>query len=142
MILAEEVGQTIRALYPLANQKNISIRNICSNDVVINADKNMLREVLINLIDNSVKYGSDNGFVEIGCNNESFWVKDNGCGIPEQKLQTYLTAFRIDRSRAGESGSGIGLFIVKRIIEMHGFKISVSSKPGEGSVFTVEFANT
>jgi two-component system OmpR family sensor kinase len=143
LILAEEVGQTIRALYPLANQKNISIRNICSNDVVINADKNMLREVLINLIDNSVKYGSDNGFVEIGCNNESFWVKDNGCGIPEQEIANIFDSFyRIDRSRAGESGSGIGLFIVKRIIEMHGFRISVSSKPGEGSVFTVEFANT
>jgi len=125
LILAEEVDQTIRALYHLANRKNISLRNICDKDVIIYADKNMLREVLINLIDNSIKYGNDKGFVEIGCNDESFWIKDNGCGIPEQEIANIFDSFyRIDRSRSGESGSGIGLFIVKRIIEMHGFKVT------------------
>ena len=142
LLLAGEVECTIRALQPLAGQKRILLQNACDEDVIINADRNMLREVLINLIDNSIKYGVENGYVRIECGAGSFRVVDNGCGIPEEDLPNIFDSFyRVDRSRTGEGGSGIGLFIVKRIIELHGFDISVSSKPGEGSVFAVKFGN-
>ncbi|MCX7922909.1 MAG: HAMP domain-containing histidine kinase [Clostridia bacterium] len=140
LLLAEEVDCAIRALLPLAAQKHISLENTCDRSVVIHADRNMLKEVLINLIDNSIKYGVQCGTVSIECSHNSFNVVDNGCGISEEDLPNIFDSFyRVDQSRTGENGSGIGLFIVKRIIELHGFAISVSSKPGSGSVFTVTF---
>jgi two-component system OmpR family sensor kinase len=143
LCLADEVERTIRALQPLAIQKRISLYNNCSRDVVIYADKNMLREVLINLVDNSIKYGVDDGFVKIDCSYDSLRVTDNGPGIPEEEIDNIFDCFyRVDRSRSGESGNGIGLFVVKRIIEMHGFRISVSGRAGEGCIFTVEFGKS
>jgi two-component system OmpR family sensor kinase len=142
LILQEEVEHTIKALKPLAAQKRITLQNNCEKDVIIHADRYMLQEVIINLVDNSIKYGVDNGrgYVKIGCSKSSFWVEDNGCGIPPEDIDSIFDCFyRIDKSRSGESGNGIGLYIVKRIIELHGFKISVSSEPGKGSIFTVEF---
>lgn len=143
LLLSEEVESAIRALQPLAAQKGILMFNACDKNVVINADRNMMREVLINLIDNSIKYGIEKGFVRIECTSDSFTVTDNGCGIPEEDLPSIFDSFyRVDRSRTGESGNGIGLFIVKRIIELHEFFISASSKPGDGSTFTVYFQNS
>lgn len=140
---SEEADRTIKALQPLAGRKGIILQNNCKRDVIIHADRHMLQEVLINLVDNSIKYGIDNGYVNIGCDNGSFWVEDNGCGIPPEDINSIFDCFyRVDKSRSGEGGNGIGLFIVKRIIELHGFKISVSSKPGKGSIFTVEFRDS
>ncbi len=142
LVLAEEVERVIKALRPLASQKLILLHNTCHHGVVVNADRNMLREVLINLIDNAIKYGLEGGYVKVECSNGIFKVIDNGCGILQQDLQSIFDSFyRVDRSRTGEGGSGIGLFIVKRIVELHGFDISVSSTYGEGSVFTVKFGD-
>lgn len=139
-VLAEEVDSTVRVLLPLASQKNITVENACDRSVVIYADRNMFREVLINLIDNAIKYGKEGGFVRLECTQDCLRVADNGCGISETDLPYIFDSFyRADRSRTGESGSGIGLFIVKRIIELHGFDISVSSKPDNGSIFTIIF---
>jgi two-component system, OmpR family, sensor kinase len=140
LCLAEEVDCTVRALLPLAAQKRILLENTCDRSVVIHADRYLFREILINLIDNAIKYGVEDGFVKVECSRDSFKVTDNGCGIAEDDLPSIFDSFyRVDRSRTGENGNGIGLFIVKRIIELHGFAISVSSKVGTGSIFTIMF---
>lgn len=143
LLLADEVDCVIRALSPLAEHKHIRLENACDHSVYINADRNMLREVLINLIDNGVKYGVEGGFVRVESDKDNFKVVDNGIGIPEDDLPNIFENFyRVDRSRSNESGSGIGLFIVKRIIELHGFRITVTSKPSEGSEFMISGLTT
>lgn len=138
--LGVEVANVLKVLQPLAANKRISLYNLCDEPVVIKADRDMFREVLINLIGNSIKYGSYDGYVRIESDNVSFKVVDNGCGIPEEDLPYIFDSFyRVDRSRTGESGSGIGLFVVKRILELHGFDIAVSSKLGEGTIFVIKF---
>ena len=142
LVLSEEAEHTIKALRSLAAQKRITLQNNCESGVIIHADRHMLQEVLVNLVDNSIKYGVDDGsgYVKIGCSKSSFWVEDNGCGIPPEDIDSIFDCFyRVDKSRSGESGNGIGVYIVKRIIELHGFKVSVSSELGKGSMFTVEF---
>ncbi|MFD2787848.1 sensor histidine kinase [Hymenobacter rubripertinctus] len=110
------------------------------------ADRNRIRQVLINLIDNAIKYGREQGHVRI-CLEESgksirISVQDDGEGIPKQHQSRIFERFyRIDKSRTRESrdagGSGLGLAISKHIIEAHKSTIRVQSEPGQGT--TLEF---
>ena len=106
-------------------------------------DKKRIRQVLINLIDNAIKYGdAENGRVEISVYDfHDFYlveISDNGIGIPEEYLfRVFERFFRTDRARSRQKGgSGLGLAIVKHIIEAHNQKISVRNNPGKGSTFS------
>lgn len=113
----------------------------CSEDVVIEADPNLLSEVLSNLIDNSLKYSRENVRVDIKADTHSLSIIDNGIGIPEGSQPFLFERFyRVSRDQHHEeSGYGIGLFYVKMIVEKHGWKIDVESREGEGSKFTITF---
>lgn len=106
------------------------------------ADKNRIYQVLSNLVVNAIKYGNDKGniLVSIVVENEFVFVlvKDDGPGIEQKHLHRIFERFyRIDRSRSrDQGGSGLGLSIVKHILEAHGSKIFVSSKPGNGTIFS------
>ena len=106
------------------------------------ADKFRIRQVLTNLIVNSVKYGKEYGetIVRITESNDlaKIEIADNGIGIAEEYLdRLFERFFRIDKSRSREQGgTGLGLSIVKHIIEAHKQKISVSSKLGSGTIFS------
>jgi signal transduction histidine kinase len=107
----------------------------------VNADFYRIRQVLQNLIGNAVKYTSPGGQVEISTEKQDgeIWViiRDNGLGIPEEDLPHIFDKFyRVNASdRAEIQGSGLGLSIVKAIVEMHHGKIEVESTLGEGSCF-------
>ena len=110
--------------------------------VFVNADRFRIRQVLVNLIVNSIKYGKEYGetkirFHEIG-NIISVEVTDNGIGITQEHLPRLFERFyRVDKSRSrDQGGTGLGLAIVKHIIEAHHQTITVSSKVNEGTVFT------
>ncbi len=103
-------------------------------------DYQMLFQLWSNLISNALKYSSEQEapIVQVGARNldgrDIFFVKDNGIGIdPGQQQKVFETFKRAVGSRF--EGTGIGLAIVKRIIEKHGGKVWLESKPGEGSVF-------
>lgn len=106
------------------------------------ADKFRIRQVLTNLIVNSIKYGKDNGETVVKCNdigdNILVEVADNGIGIPKQDTERVFERFyRVDKGRSrSQGGTGLGLAIVKHIIEAHGQNISVISTEGAGSVFS------
>ncbi|MDP2723802.1 MAG: ATP-binding protein [Bacteroidales bacterium] len=107
------------------------------------ADKKRIRQVLINLIDNAIKYGDQKGgIIKISCynfhNNYLVEVQDNGIGIPEENMHRVFERFyRTEISRSRDTGgSGLGLAIVKHIIEAHRQTISVRSKEGEGTTFS------
>ncbi|RSK51280.1 sensor histidine kinase [Hymenobacter rigui] len=110
------------------------------------ADRNRIRQVLINLIDNAIKYGRENGHVRVSFAETGkrlrVQVQDDGEGIPKQHQNRIFERFyRIDKSRTRESreagGSGLGLAISKHIVEAHKSAIRVRSEPGEGT--TLEF---
>lgn len=104
------------------------------------ADRNRIRQVLINLIDNAVKYGRDQGQVRVslveGSHSVRVVVRDDGPGIaPEHQARIFERFYRIDKSRSRESGgSGLGLAISKHIVEAHKSAIRVKSTVGEGTV--------
>jgi two-component system phosphate regulon sensor histidine kinase PhoR len=108
-------------------------------------DYNLFEQVLLNLIDNSLKYIEKNGIISISSYHEDDWdhlvIKDSGIGIPEDLLhRIFERFFRVDSSRSSEiEGSGLGLSIVKHIIQKHDGKIKALSNLGEGTTFTLSF---
>jgi signal transduction histidine kinase len=142
--LCTETESVAKLFAPLLNQKGIKLEVRCPEEIVVSADKGMLREVLINLVDNAIKYGRDNGRVQIRCENAEkvhLSVIDNGIGISERDLPYVFDIFyRADKSRRRDTGgSGIGLYIVRKIIELHGWNISVKSEANAGTEFLIEF---
>jgi two-component system phosphate regulon sensor histidine kinase PhoR len=107
----------------------------------VNADKEKIRQVLINLFDNSIKYGNDNGNTKVSFfdmdENILVEVTDDGPGISQQDLPRLFERFyRTDKGRSCEqSGTGLGLSIVKHIIEGHRQTINVRSSLGVGTTF-------
>jgi len=115
---------------------------IMQKDVVeVIAIKAFLEQVIINLIDNAIKYSNSNSSIQIYIErNDSYYairVKDAGIGIPNDELPYIFNRFyRVDKSRSNQiKGSGLGLAIVKSIIELHGGTIEVKSQEGKGSEF-------
>ena len=113
-----------------------------THPIVIKADANRLKQVLLNLIDNAVKY-SDNQirilFKEQG-NEALIQVSDRGVGIPlQQQSRIFERFYRVDEARHRAGGTGLGLSIVKILVEGMGGRISVRSQPGKGSTFTISF---
>ncbi|HLG73072.1 MAG TPA: ATP-binding protein [Chloroflexota bacterium] len=110
---------------------------------MINVDPDRLEQVLINLVDNAIKYSPREAPVSIrltsGPDEIQFSVADRGIGIPEdQRERIFERFYRVDNSAARKAkGTGLGLFIVRAIIEAHGGRIWVDSTPGQGSTFHI-----
>ncbi|WP_226086771.1 sensor histidine kinase [Mesobacillus sp. S13] len=108
--------------------------------VSLNIDSGRIKQVMVNLIDNAVKYGGTKIIIKIEEQGSFIQVsiKDNGQGISAEDLPNIFNPFfRVEKSRSRESGgTGLGLAIVKYIIEAHGGEIQVTSEPGKGSEFT------
>jgi two-component system phosphate regulon sensor histidine kinase PhoR len=114
-----------------------------SKPIYVDADKEKIEQVLINLIVNSIKYGKDKGTTEVSIEQLTknlllVRVKDDGEGIAPQHLpRLFERFFRVDKSGSRDAGgSGLGLSIVKHIIEAHEQKIYVESEPGQGAEFS------
>jgi two-component system, OmpR family, phosphate regulon sensor histidine kinase PhoR len=136
--------EVVDLLETKAKKKNITIR--CAEqgaaEYFVKGDKERIRQVLINLVDNSIKYGNEGGFTAISFAEKETTVEttvsDNGIGVSAKDLpRLFERFFRVDKSRSREQGgSGLGLAIVKHIMEAHGSSVNVTSAPNEGSVFT------
>jgi two-component system, sensor histidine kinase and response regulator len=128
---------------PYAIQKDISIRLHIDCDVCVFGISDELEIIFNNLISNAVKYNKPDGRVDISvaCNNEfvSIIFSDTGIGIPEDEMKNlFKEFFRIkNEDTKGIQGSGLGLSIVKKIVDIYNGKMEVKSTPGEGSTFTV-----
>lgn len=137
------VNEVIEELEIQAKEKNIQINcHSKSEPYWIEADKSRIRQVLVNLGYNSIKYGNQGGTTNIKLSSTGLKVivefADNGIGIPSQHLgRVFERFYRVDKHRNRETGgSGLGLSICKHIIEAHDETIRVMSTEGAGSVFT------
>lgn len=112
----------------------------CPEDAVIEADPTHFSNIVGNLIENSIKYSTEEVAITVQADESSISVTDNGIGIPEKSLPDIFKKFyRVPHgNRADVRGYGIGLYYVKTIVEKHGWSISVESKPGKGSTFTIK----
>lgn len=138
--LAEIVADEQREF---AAVKNISIETDIQPDLLIRADETMILRLLINLLSNSIAYGKENGRTLLSLKAQEAEilgvVSDNGIGIPEEHLDKIWNRFyQVDpsRSRNQNGSSGLGLSMVRWIVEAHGGTIQVESVLGEGTSFT------
>jgi len=143
MFLRDIVLDVVENLQYKAEDENIElVVHDFDKNIQIRADRNQIKQVLINLVENAIKYNKENGKVEIGMKELGsgkieMFVKDTGIGIDTSDIERVTERFfRVDKSRSRErGGTGLGLSIVKHIIEAHGEKLTIESKPDEGSVF-------
>jgi signal transduction histidine kinase len=143
--LAEVVDRAVDLYRDVADAKGVALGAVAAPGIVVIADRTRLEQVAANLIDNAVKYTPAGGRVDVEVRRDGgaavVQVRDTGQGIPSDELpRIFDRLFRGDTSRA-ERGLGLGLSLVKAIVEAHGGAVEVSSKPGHGSVFTVRLSN-
>lgn len=139
--LNEIIENVTEHLEETARKANISLTRSIEKNISLMADQSLVTQMLINLIENGIKYGKNGGSVQVDARLKSgqvqITVKDDGIGIPENELPFIFDRFyRADKSR-DRSGTGLGLSIVKWIVEEHHGDISVTSQPGQGTSFQV-----
>jgi len=143
-VIQELIRDVFDTLSIKAQAKDItlSVKKGCEAPVQVQADKEKIRQVLINLLDNSIKYGKQGGHTIASIYNMDekkvlVELSDNGIGIMEDHLSRIFERFyRTDKARGrSEGGTGLGLAIVKHIVEAHNQTINVRSKPDVGSTF-------
>jgi len=141
--LAEITRESVKLLKPLAEQKSIKINVSGDEKPTVFGDKALLLELFTNLIDNAVKYNVSQGEINILFKEEKDFVvteiRDTGIGIPEKDLDKVFERFyRVDNVYSKEVGGlGLGLSICKEIVNLHGGKIEIKSRIGEGTTVSV-----
>jgi len=136
--------EVIETLHPKADEQDVTLRVDAQNETLpaVQGDRERIRQVVVNLIDNAIKYNEPGGYVAVSAHPHDdavqVTVRDNGIGIPERHLNRLTERFyRVDKSRARhQGGSGLGLSIVKHILSAHDAHLQVESTVGEGSAFT------
>jgi two-component system phosphate regulon sensor histidine kinase PhoR len=138
--LVEDIVSSVSAT---AASRKITLNNLVSADAQVFADPHRLMQMLVNLIDNAIKFNRDGGAASITFTSDDYdriSVEDTGEGIPSHHLDRLFERFyRVDRARSRElGGTGLGLAIVKHLAKSHGGEVSVESRFGEGTKFTIE----
>ena len=144
VILSDLVSETLDLIQPLAEQRGIQITPLQITGQAVQADRQRLRQVLLNLLANAIKYNHEGGTVMLTCeprpdNHLRINVSDKGPGIPADMLGRIFSPFdRLGAEKNGVEGTGLGLALSKQLIEAMGGAIGVESRIGQGSVFWLE----
>jgi len=142
-----DLARSVLELYQfVAEEKAITVKVSIPQGLTCVADPNRLRQVLVNLMDNALKYTSKGGLVEFSAQTRGddvvIQVKDNGMGMaPEELPRIWERLYRSDKSRT-QRGLGLGLSLVKAVVEAHHGKVSVTSQVAGGSTFVVTLPRT
>lgn len=126
-----------------AAEKDIVIDLDCDAAIRACINPPLLEQALANLVDNAIKYSEHGAKIRVGAGQQEsdvvVFVEDHGCGIPREHLPRLFERFyRVDKARSRSlGGTGLGLSIVKHIAKAHGGRVSVSSAPGQGSIFRI-----
>ncbi len=145
--LTEVVEEALRIAGPRAAQDNIELINTIVGDDMIEADKRALKQVLINLLTNAIKFTAANGRVTISgsstAQNYEIVIKDNGIGISAKDIEKLGMPFTQVESQLTKSkgGSGLGLAISRSLVEMHGGSLSITSQENIGTTVSITLKN-
>lgn len=141
--LAESISMIVGNFQPIAEAKAIQIASKVDSSITITSHRPWVEQILINLIDNAIKYSEENGQVAVNCRREAEMVvisiKDTGYGIaPEEQERIFERFYRVDKARSRHSGgTGLGLSIVRHMVTSLSGEIWVDSQLGKGSTFFV-----
>jgi len=138
--VAAMVRESVERHTPLAAEKGITIRTDIDSSFVIDADPALLMQIFNNLLSNAIKYNSKNGSIEVELKKGKLAIADTGIGISKDDLPHIFDRFyQADESRS-QGGFGLGLSLVKKIADVHGWPIAVKSTSGKGTRFTILFS--
>lgn len=139
--LGRLVEETSEFLAPLAEERGLSIECKAARNVKVAGDQAYLRQLLVNLIDNAIKFTPSGGSIVVSVDacgeGASIQVVDSGTGIPKDDVDQLFERFYRSASARSQKGSGLGLSICRSIVESHGGTITASSDGEKGSTFTV-----
>jgi heavy metal sensor kinase len=140
--LKEMVKDVMRLMESSAENKGVKI-SLDGGNVCVRGDREGMTEVFTNIVENAIKYNKEGGRVEIHIGAEngsgSVTVTDTGIGIaPDETERIFDRFYRVDESRGVTVGSGLGLSIVRTIVEAHGGTVEVKSEPGVGTTFKIQ----
>jgi signal transduction histidine kinase len=139
--------ETLDLVQPLAAARNVRLISLPCTSRYVMADRQRLKQVLINLVSNAIKYNRLEGSVTITCeaseNHARIAITDTGIGIPAERIEQLFTPFqRLGAEHSAIEGTGLGLTVAKRLVEAMAGTIGVESTPGQGTTFWVEFLLT
>jgi two-component system OmpR family sensor kinase len=146
LYLNDLVSESCKAAQALATPKGIQLSCEAPEDLVFHGNEELLQRMIVNLIDNAIRYTHEGGSVSVKLTSDSsraqLVVSDTGIGIPQESLGRVFDRFyRVgDIRMRANGGSGLGLSIVKLAAESHRGSVALASEPGEGSTFTVTFS--
>lgn len=146
--LSSEIDSIIELFRPQFQKKKITISSRLEKNIMVHMDKNKISQILGNLLSNAYRYSDKKGRVTINLEQDSKYtileIKDNGIGIPEKDMPYIFERFyRSEKSRNRETGGmGVGLTIVKKLVELYNGDIQVKSKLYEGASFRIIFENS
>lgn len=141
--------RAVHPFKPLARERNVELTLQAGDGIPgIVGDEDRLAQVLINLLDNAMRYTPEGGAIELGAKSKEegveIWVRDSGFGIPPEEMPyIFERFFKVDKSRRrGTAGTGLGLAIARSIIQAHGGTIRAESEQGKGTIFWVFLPKT
>ncbi len=138
--LCDVINDVVRSVHNIAESKKINITHEQDTQVcVIKGDFGRLRQMLLIVLDNAIKFSPENSAVTVSLENKSISIKDNGIGISNEDLPYIFDRFYKVKSEENKNGTGLGLAIAKQIADRHNIKLSVNSTQSEGTVFKFEF---
>lgn len=139
--LSKLAREMLAVVKPEADKRNVTLIDDITDNVIVQSTHERMSEMVGNLIRNAIRYNKPGGTVTVTLNIDRFEVADTGIGISEENLnKVFSRFFTVDKSHSGKNGGfGLGLAMVKKICQREGWSISVKSKEGEGSTFTVKF---
>jgi len=142
--LDHEIQDVIELFAPLARARKMTLASALDAHAIVPVDRDALRQILLNLLDNAAKYGPPGQTITVGSEISGgvarIWVEDEGPGIPhEDRRRVWDPYVRLNRSaESGTGGSGIGLSVVRELVELHGGRTRAEGSPGGGARVLVE----
>jgi len=143
-----EIQESLDLFAPLARARDMTIRATLGINAMMRVDRNALRQILLNLLDNAAKYGPSGQTITVGSqiigDRARIWVEDEGPGIPrDDRVRVWEPYVRLNRdAESSTGGSGIGLSVVRELVLLHGGRTRVESSPGGGARVVVELPLT
>jgi signal transduction histidine kinase len=137
--VTDATAEVLATIQPVALAKQVQLRDCLDDHLIAHADRVRFKQILYNLLSNSIKFTPQGGNVRVEASSQGEWlsltVTDTGIGIPQEDQQAIFDAFRqVGTTTKGvREGTGLGLAITKRLVEEHGGRIRVESEPGKGT---------
>jgi signal transduction histidine kinase len=143
--LDHEIADVLELFAPLARARQMSVESRLDAGAVVQLDRDALRQIMLNLLDNAVKYGPAGQTITVGSeiagDRARVWVEDQGPGIPnDERVRVWEPYVRLKRDvDSATGGSGIGLSVVRELVAMQGGRARAESAPGGGARLVIEF---